>query len=138
MDVENETIPLEQLVKIYRKIKERVDALTREYDTQMEKLKAQQEEIKFALKDMMKSDGLASLKTAHGTVSLMQKTKYSTHDWDSFKDFILEHQAVDLLEKRIAQTNMAQFLSENPGLVPPGLNSITEYEVRITKSANWK
>ena len=136
MDVENETIPLEQLVKIYRKIKERVDALTREYDTQMEKLKAQQEEIKFALKDMMKSDGLASLKTAHGTVSLMQKTKYSTHDWDSFKDFILEHQAVDLLEKRIAQTNMAQFLSENPGLVPPGLNSITEYEVRITKSAN--
>ena len=136
MDVENETIPLEQLVKIYRKIKERVDALTREYDTQMEKLKAQQEEIKFALKDMMKGDGLASLKTAYGTVSLMQKTKYSTQDWDSFKDFILEHHAVDLLEKRIAQSNMAQFLSENPGLVPPGLNSITEYEIRITKSAN--
>ena len=44
-----------------------------------------------------------------------------------------EHSAVDLLEKRVAQTNMAQFLEENPGVVPPGLNSVTEFEIRITK-----
>ena len=111
MEVENETVPVE-------------------------KLKAQQEEIKFALKDMMKSEGATSLRTLHGTATLVQKTKYSTHDWDSFKNFILEHQAVDLLEKRIAQSNMAMFLSENPGAVPPGLNSITEDEIRITKPAN--
>jgi len=136
MEVENETVPVEKLVKIYRKIKERMELLTREYDTEVEKLKAQQEEIKFALKDMMKSEGATSLRTLHGTATLVQKTKYSTHDWDSFKNFILEHQAVDLLEKRIAQSNMAMFLSENPGAVPPGLNSITEYEIRITKPAN--
>jgi hypothetical protein len=29
------------------------------------------------------------------------KTRYSTQDWDSFKKFILEHEVVDLLEKRI-------------------------------------
>jgi len=136
MDTETETIPLEKLVQIYRKIKEKVDTLTQEYDTKLETLKAQQEEIKFALKDMMKTDGVASLRTAHGTVSLITKTKYSTQDWDSFKRFIIEHEAVDLLEKRVAQSNMAQFLAENPGAVPPGLNSITEYEIRITKPSN--
>jgi len=136
MEVETETVPLEKLVKIYRKIKERVDTLTKEYDTQLEELKAQQEEIKFALKDMMKSGGVSSLKTAYGTVSLINKTKYSTNDWDSFKTFVVENHAVDLLEKRIAQSNMAQFLAENPGAVPPGLNSITEYEIRITKPSN--
>jgi hypothetical protein len=135
-DQANETVPIDRLVKIYRKIKEKIDTLTQEYDTQVETLKAQQDEIKFALKDMMKSDGTTSLKTTFGTVSLMTKTRYSTNDWDSFKRFIVEHDAVDLLEKRVAQTNMGQFLQENPGVVPPGLNSMTEYEIRITKPSN--
>ena len=62
----------------------------------------------------------------------MKKTRYNTQDWDSFKAFVLEHQVVDLLEKRIAQTNMAQFLEENPGVVPPGLNSVTGFDIRVT------
>jgi len=132
-DQATETVPIDRLVKIYRKIKEKIDILTRDYDTQIETLKAQQDEIKFALKDMMKSDGTTSLKTTYGTVSLMTKTRYSTNDWDSFKRFIVEHDAVDLLEKRVAQANMGQFLQENPGIVPPGLNSMTEFEIRITK-----
>ena len=132
-DQATETVPIDRLVKIYRKIKERIDTLTQEYDTQIETLKAQQDEIKFALKDMMKADGTTSLKTTFGTVSLLTKTRYSTNDWDSFKRFIVEHDAVDLLEKRVAQTNMGQFLQENPGVVPPGLNSMTEFEIRITK-----
>jgi len=137
-DQATETVPIDRLVKIYRKIKEKIDTLTQEYDTQIETLKAQQDEIKFALKDMMKADGTTSLKTTFGTVSLMTKTRYSTNDWDSFKRFIVEHDAVDLLEKRVAQSNMAQFLTENPGVVPPGLNSMTEFEIRITKPSKWK
>ena len=134
--MEESNVPIDRLVKIYRKIKEKIDTLTQEYDTQVETLKAQQDEIRFALKDMMKADGTTSLKTTFGTVSLMTKTRYSTNDWDSFKRFIVEHDAVDLLEKRVAQTNMGQFLQENPGVVPPGLNSMTEYEIRITKPSN--
>lgn len=136
MEVETETVPLEKLVKIYRKIKERVDTLTKEYDTQLEELKAQQEQIKFALKDQMKANGQTSVKTSFGTVSLVTKTRYSTQDWDSFKRFVVEHEVVDLLEKRIAQANMARFIDENPGLVPPGLNSMSEFEIRVTKPTN--
>jgi hypothetical protein len=82
----------------------------------------------------MKALGLTSVQTSTGTVSLMKKTRYNTQDWDSFKAFVLEHQVVDLLEKRIAQTNMAQFLEENPGVLPPGLNSVTEFDIRVTKA----
>jgi hypothetical protein len=64
---------------------------------------------------------------------MIHKTRYSTQDWDSFKKFIVEHDVVDLLEKRIAQTNMARFLEENPGSVPPGLNSFSDFEIRVTK-----
>jgi hypothetical protein len=133
-ETEDEVVPIDLLVKIHTKIKSRIDALTKEYDTAVEQLKAQQDEVRFAIKDKMKALGLKSVNTSYGTVSLSTKTRYNTQDWDSFKKFILDHQVVDLLEKRIAQSNMATFLEENPGVVPPGLNSHTEFEIRVTKS----
>jgi hypothetical protein len=85
------------------------------------------------MKDQMKSMGVKSVQTSFGTVAMVTKTRYNTQYCDSFKKFILEHEVVDLLEKRIAQTNMARYLEENPGSLPPGLNSVTEFEIRVTK-----
>jgi ribosomal protein L4 len=126
-------VPIDKLARVYRKIKTEVDTLTQEYDNKLETLKAQQDELKFAMKDQMQALGVKSVNTAYGTVSMIHKTRYSTQDWDSFKKFIVEHDVVDLLEKRIAQTNMARFLEENPGSVPPGLNSFSDFEIRVTK-----
>jgi len=132
-DIATELIPMDKLAKIYRKIKAEIDELTQEYDTKVELLKAQQDELRFAMKDQMKALGVKSVNTAFGTVSMISKTRYSTDDWDSFKKFIVTNDVVDLLEKRIAQTNMARFLEENPGSVPPGLNAFSDFEIRVTK-----
>jgi hypothetical protein len=128
-----EAIPLDKLAKIYRKLRGKISELTQEYDTQVEILKAQQDEIKNAMKDQMKALGVTSVRTPEGTVVLSVKTRYSTQDWDEFKKFVLAHEALELLEKRIAQTNMAQFLEENPGSMPPGLNSSSEYDISVRK-----
>lgn len=128
-----QTIPLDKLAKVYRKMRDQISELTKEYDTQVELLKAQQDEIKNAMKEQMQALGVTSVRTDQGTVVLSVKTRYSTADWDSFKKFVIEHEALDLFEKRIAQTNMKQFLDENPGVVPPGLNSNSEYDVSVRK-----
>lgn len=128
-----ETVPMDRLAKIYRKIRANIATLTQEYDTKVEELKAQQDEITNAMKDQMKAMGVTSVRTSEGTVVLSVSTRYNTQDWDSFKKFVVEHAVVDLLEKRIAQTNMRQFLEENPRLVPPGLNSSSEYSVSVRK-----
>jgi len=129
----SETIPLDKLAKVYRKIRTRIQELTTEYETQVETLKATQQEVTNAIKDHMLQTGLKSVRTDEGTIILSHKTRYSTHDWDAFKSFVLEHQVLDLFEKRIAQTNMKQFLEENPGVVPPGLNSDSEYAITVRK-----
>jgi hypothetical protein len=128
-----DTVPLDKLAKVYRKLRSKIADLTQEYDTQVEILKAQQDEIKNAIKEQMKTMGVTSVRTTEGTAVMSVKTRYTTQDWDSFKKFMLEHEAIDLLEKRIAQTNMAQFLEENPGVVPPGLNSASEYDISVRK-----
>ena len=126
-------VPMDKLARVYRKMQAEVQRLTREYETQVEELKAKQEVVKIAIKDQMLLLGTTSIRTNGGTISLSKKTRYNTADWDSFKEFIKEHDAVDLLEKRIAQTNMATFLAENPTIVPPGLNSTTEFDITVTK-----
>lgn len=131
--MENEQIPLDKLARVYRKIRGKIQELTNEYEGQVEGLKAQQEEIKHAMKDQMRAMGVKSVRTPEGTIILAEKTRYTTNDWDSFKTFVVEHDALDLFEKRIQQTNMVTFLNENPGLVPPGLNSMTEYDVSVRK-----
>ena len=129
----DEVVPLDKLARIYRKIYSRINELSTEYEAQLETLKAQQEEIKNAIKDEMVALGVQSVKTDFGTIILSQKTRYYTDDWDSFKSFAMEHDALDLFEKRISQKNMALFLEENPGLVPAGLNSMSEVAVSVRK-----
>jgi hypothetical protein len=111
----------------------RIQELTAEYESQVEVLKAQREAVRIALKDRMLELGVKSVNTASGTVILSVKQRYITQDWDSFRRFIVEHDAVDLLEQRISQTNMATFLKENPDAVPPGLNSSSEYSVIVRR-----
>jgi hypothetical protein len=48
--------------------------------------------------------------------------------------FIKEHDAFALLEKRLHQTNMKEFLSENPEVQPVGLNVENEYTVVVRRS----
>ena len=127
------TIPMDKLARVYRKMQTKIQQLTAVYETEVEVLKAQQEVVKTALKDQMLALGVKSVNTTEGTVILSTKTRYSTQDWDAFKEFMKENDALDLLEKRIAQTNMANFLQENPTLVPPGLNSNSEYAISVRK-----
>ncbi len=135
MDHSNESasIPMDKLARVYRKMQARIQELTTAYETEIETLKAQQDAVKTALKDQMLAIGVKSVNTKEGTVILSTKTRYSTQDWDSFKQFVVENDALDLFEKRIAQTNMSTFLNENPGVVPPGLNSNSEYSISVRK-----
>jgi predicted nuclease with TOPRIM domain len=133
MPNEEDVVPLDKLARVYRKIYSKVQELTKEYESQIEELKAKQDEIKNAMKDQMLALGSSSVRTDEGTIILSQKTRYYTDDWDSFKTFVTEHDALDLFEKRIAQKNMSMFLEENPGVVPAGLNSMSEYAVTVRK-----
>lgn len=129
MPDEQEVIPLDKLARVYRKIYVKAQALARE----LEALEDKKDLIKNAMKDQMRELGLESVRTEGGTILLSKKKRYYTDDWDSFKQFVVEHDALDLFEKRISQKNMAMFLEDNPGEVPAGLNSITEVSVTVRK-----
>ena len=49
-------------------------------------------------------------------------------------EFVKEHNVLEFFEKRLNQTNVKQFLEENPNLQPAGLNMDSEYVVSVRKN----
>ena len=119
----------ERLAKVYIKIREK----RRELAKQDEELKEQLDIIANELLDICKEQGASTIRTQYGTVSRRVNKNYWTSDWDSFYKFIKEHDAFSLMHQRINNTNMSQFLEENPDALPPGLNSDVTQTVVITK-----
>jgi hypothetical protein len=61
------------------------------------------------------------------------KNRYWTNDWSNFYNFLKDKGKLELLEKRIHQTNMKEFLEEHPDTRPPGLNIDSEYDITIKR-----
>jgi len=124
---------VEQLVKVYIKMRDARQKLQQEFDEADSKIKIQQEAIQQALLELCKETGTDGLKTSAGTVTRTVKTRYWTSDWNSMKNFIKEHDAFELLEQRVHQTNMKSFLEGNPNLMPQGMNIDSKYAITVRR-----
>jgi hypothetical protein len=121
------------LTKVYLKIKDKRSELSAAFKEEDGKLTEQMDKVKKALLEYCKEQGVDSVKTSAGLFYRSAKTRYWTSDWSNMHEFVLEHEAPELLDKRLNQANMKQFLEENPDLVPKGLNVDSEYVVSVRR-----
>lgn len=119
----------EKLAKVYVKIREK----RRELAKEDEKLEGELQIVADQLLEICKEQGAATIRTEHGTISRRLSKRYWTSNWTDFTQFVKQHDAFSLLTQRINNTNMTQFLEENPDLLPPGLNAEVTQTVVITK-----
>lgn len=119
----------EQLAKVYIKIRDK----RRELAKEDERLEGELQIVADQLLEICKEQGAATIRTEHGTISRRLSKRYWTSNWTDFTQFVKQHDAFSLLTQRINNTNMTQFLEENPDLLPPGLNAEVSQTVVITK-----
>ena len=129
-----EVIAKDKLAEIYIKIRDKRAELKEKFEQQDEELKAQQDLLAERMLDVCRDNNADSIKTPAGTIIRKVDTRYWTTDWDSMYQFIQEHDAYPLLEKRLHQTNLKQFLEENPNLLPAGLQADSKYTVVVRRS----
>ena len=130
---EAEDVGLDRLVDACVKIRYRKAVIADEMNTKLSALDDKLTKFKQILNEHCASTGAESVRTATGTFYRSVKTKFWTSDWESMNKFIMEHSAMDLLEKRLHQTNMRTFLEENPDKLPPGLNADREYTITVRR-----
>jgi hypothetical protein len=126
-------VPVERLTKAYLKIKQRRAELSADYKEQDDELVAQLDKIKRALLDYCKEQGVESVRTSEGMFYRTTRQRYWTSDWESMYKFVLEHGVPEFFDKRLNQTNVKQFLEENPELAPMGLQVDSEYVISVRK-----
>lgn len=119
----------EKLARVYVKIREK----RRELAKEDEKLEGELQIVADQLLEICKEQGAATIRTEHGTISRRLSKRYWTSNWTDFTQFVKQYDAFSLLTQRINNTNMTQFLEENPDLLPPGLNAEVTQTVVITK-----
>lgn len=124
----------DKLVKVYIKIRDAKAAKTKEMEDEIAKLDEQLGMVEAELLELCKSTGQDGGKTQHGSFRRSIKTRYWTSDWDKMYDFIKEHNAPELLERRVAQTAFKEFLSSNPDKMPEGMNVDSRYAITVTRA----
>lgn len=126
----------DELVEAYLGIRQEREKLLREYEVADTALKEDLAKLESAMLEMCNAVNADSIKTKHGTVMRKLNERYFCQDWDNFYKFILDNEAVQLLERRIHQSNFKEFFTEhaNDGL-PPGVNVMREYGISVRKAS---
>lgn len=127
-------VNMDALTSVYISIRDKREEIKRGYELDDAELKQQLEVIEQEMLNVCKELGADNIKTPAGTIIRSVKSRFWTNDWDSMYDFIKEAGAFGLLEKRLHQTNMKDFLSENPDIYPKGLNVENQYTVVVRRS----
>lgn len=126
-------VTADRLVSAYIAMRDKKHALEAAHQAALKPLQEQMEMVERAMREVCKDVGADSIRTTHGTIIRSVKTRYSTSNWESIYRIMDEHGEYGLLEKRIHQGNMKNFLEENPDIHPEGLNVESEYTVTVRR-----
>lgn len=124
---------IETLAATYIKIRSAIEDMKERHKTELEELETQFDTVASGILDFCNEHNLDSVRTPAGTISRRVKSRYWTNDWQSMYEFVKHHDALFLLEQRIHNAHMQQFLEENPELLPIGLQADRKYVVQVRK-----
>lgn len=99
-------MPFDKMVRIYRKIGEKVTETKATYEAILEELQAQQDVLKDAIREHMKKENATSINTPYGLAIMSKSMRYGTNDWDGFKTFVRDNDLLDLFEKRLLEQDV--------------------------------
>jgi hypothetical protein len=134
---ETTELNLDELVKIYLTIRNERDKLRSNWEVKDGELEQEMKLLEQSMLTVCNDTNASSIRTESGTVIRSLKERFTTNDWDNFKKFVLDNEAIDLLERRIHQGNFKEFMAEHQGEgLPPGVNVMREFTIVVRKPSN--
>jgi hypothetical protein len=134
---ETTELNLDELVKIYLTIRNERDKLRSNWEVKDGELEQEMKLLEQSMLTVCNDTNASSIRTESGTVIRSLTELFTTNDWDNFKKFVLDNEAIDLLERRIHQGNFKEFMAEHQGEgLPPGVNVMREFTIVVRKPSN--
>lgn len=124
-------VTLEKLIMIDQKMKAKLSEIAAEE----KKIKEERSQIKHAMLQLMNESNLqtATIKGL-GTAYIYKSVFASVADDTAFFGWVKEHDAFEALERRVSRSFVQTYMDEHEGKIPPGINVMSEFEVRVRKA----
>lgn len=127
------SITAEQVIAAFVLIRDQRSQLKQVYEAADDKLKEKAEKLKAWLNAQMNAIGTTQLKGSEGTAYRELKRRFNGSDWGLIWAYIKENDRFDMLQKRLGEKALNDFLEET-GELPPGVSVHQEYDVVIRRS----
>jgi hypothetical protein len=125
---------VEELVKTYLTIRSAREKMQAEWEASDRELKQEMLVIEQSLMVVCNDSNAKSIRTDAGTVIRKLNERYTVADGDLFRKFVMDNNAPELFEQRIAQGRFKEFMAENAGDgLPPGVNVMREFTIVVRK-----
>lgn len=136
MSGEEKPAPLDVLVTEYLRLRTTIAAKEETHKAEVAELRVGFDAISNEILSRCNEQNADSIRTSAGTISRRVQSRYWTSDWETMYKFINDNEAPFLLEQRIHNGNMKQFLQENPDAYPAGLQADSKYTIQVRRPTN--
>ena len=126
-------VAVDKLAEVYLTLREKREALAKDFDAADKVLKDKQAVLETAMLDACKEIGANSINTAFGTIIKSVKERFWSADRAAFNRFVAENDALDLFENRIHQGNMKTWIADHPDDFPPSVNVDRQYAITVRR-----
>ena len=122
------------LVTRYIAARDMKTKLDNAHKAKLEPLIAAMEKTEAAILDFFNQHNMDSAKCEAGTAYRSMKSSATVNDMDAFLGFVRENDAWHFLEKRVAKTQVDEYVAQNTDL-PPGITYSRMASINVRRSS---
>lgn len=124
---------MDDLSQQYLRLRTKRELLKEKFTAEDGALEKEMASIEEQLLDTLNQANSNSMSTNSAVVMRSVRKRYMPTNWDAIYKLIDKHKAYALLEKRVHNGNMKDFLEEHPDEYPAGLNVDSRYAVTVRR-----
>lgn len=124
---------MDELSVQYIRLRQKREILKERFTAEDGELEKAMAEIEAQLLDTLNASNSNSMSTNSAVIIRTVRKRYMPSNWNAVYELIKKHDAYGLLEKRVHNGNMKDFLEEHPDEYPAGMNVDSRYAVTVRR-----
>lgn len=124
---------MDELSAQYIRLRQKREILKERFTAEDGELEKAMAEIEAQLLDTLNASNSNSMSTNSAVIIRTVRKRYMPSNWAAVYELIKKHDAYGLLEKRVHNGNMKDFLEEHPDEYPAGMNVDSRYAVTVRR-----
>jgi len=105
----------------------------KDHNDQLKILSEQKRNLELSIMDDLDESGLTLARTEFGTVSLTTEQVASVEDWNAFEEYIYDHRALYLLQRRASNPAYREEINQRGPI--PGVSAFTKRKLSLRNVA---